>query len=168
MTEAAPVNGDTWIIVNHSLWKKPAALVGLQDGHFRGYIPLLDWRDADGDGEVSTGEWLAAKMPIFGNLAKEAEIGGTMMVIALDERVLDVQLYGDGQRRLLAGAVVAIEQAVSMLYIKQIAGAAASLALAGTTLTGVSYFVAKKGLEKVFEAMIDRALAPLGRPRWRR
>lgn len=153
------MNGDSWIIVNHRLWKKPAALVGLQDGNFKGYIPLLDWRDADGDGKVSTGEWAAAKMPIFGNLAKEAEISSIMMTVAMDERVLDVQLYGEGQRRLLAGAVVAIERSISMLYIKRIAGAAASLALVGTRLTGVSYFVAKKGLEKIFEAMIDRALA---------
>lgn len=29
---------DEWIIVNHPLWKKPAALVGLRDTHFVGYI----------------------------------------------------------------------------------------------------------------------------------
>ncbi|MDS4029974.1 MAG: hypothetical protein RKO24_06290 [Candidatus Competibacter sp.] len=149
---------DTWIIVNHSLWKKPAALVGLQNKQFKGYIPLLDPRDADGDGKVSTGEWLVSKMPIFGNLSREAEISSVMMMIALDERVMDVQLYGEGQRRLLAAAVVAIEQSISMLYIKQIAGPAAALVLSGTTLTGVSYFVAKKGLETVFKKMIDRAL----------
>ena len=66
------------------------------------------------------------------------------MMIALDERVMDVQLYGEGQRRLLAAAVVAIEQSISMLYIKQIAGPAAALVLSGTTLTGVSYFVARR------------------------
>lgn len=153
------MNNDRWIIVNHRLWKKPAALVRLENGYFKGYIPLLDWRDGDGNGKVSTSEWVAAKMPIFGDLAKEAEISGTMMMVALDERVLDVQLYGEGQRRLLAAAVVAIERSISMLYIKRIAGAAASLALAGTTLTGVSYIVAKKGFEKTFEAMIDRVLA---------
>ena len=81
-----------------------------------------------------------------------------MMMVALDERVMDVQLYSEGQQRLLAAAVVAIEQAISMLYIKRIAGPVAALVLSGTTLTGVSYFVAKKGLEQIFKAMIDRAL----------
>jgi|GEM_PF-4025736 len=73
------------------------------------------------------------------------------MIIARDERVLDMQLYRDGQHRLLAGSVVAIEQSISMLYIKQIAGPAASLALVGSPLTSISYVVAKKGLEQVFE-----------------
>lgn len=148
----------SWIIVYHSLWKKPAALVGLQNNQFRGYIPLLDPRDADGDGKVSTGEWLVSKMPIFGNLSREAEISSVMMMIALDVRVMDVQLLIDGQRKLYGAALVAIEQSISMLYIKKIAGPAAALALSGTTLTGVPYFVAKKGLEQVFKAMIDRAL----------
>lgn len=71
---------------------------------------------------------------------------------------MDVQLLIDGQRKLYGAAVVAIEQSISMLYIKKIAGPAAALALSGTTLTGVSYFVAKKGLEQIFKAMIDRAL----------
>ena len=149
---------ENWIIVNHNLWKKPAALVGLKNNRFQGYIPLLDPRDADGDGNVSTGEWLVSKMPIFGNLSREAEISSIMMMVALDRRVMDVELYSAGQRRLLAAAVVAIEQSISMIYIKRIAGPAAALALSGTTLTGVSYFVAKKGLEQVFKKMIDLAL----------
>lgn len=149
---------ETWIIVNHNLWKKPAALVGLQNQQFKGYIPLLDPRDANGDGKVLMCERLVSKMPIFGGLSREAEISGVMMMIALDSRVMDIQLYGEGQRRLLAAAVVAIEQSISMIYIKQIAGPAAALALSGTTLTGVSYFVTKKGLETVFKGMIDRAL----------
>lgn len=149
---------DTWIIVNHSLLKKPVALVGLQNTQFKGYIPLLDYRDANSDGKVSTGEWLVSKMPIFGNLTREAEISGVMTMVALDDRVMDVGLYGEARKRLLAAAVVAVEQSISMLYIKRIAGPAAELALAGTALTGVSYFVAKKGLEQVFKAMIDRAL----------
>ncbi len=149
---------DTWIIVYHSLWKKPAALVGLQDNQFMGYIPLLDPRDANGDGKVSTGEWLISKMPIFGNLSREAEISSVMMMIAMDMRVTDVQLLIDGQRRLYGAAMIAVEQSIKMLYIKKIAGPAAALALSGTTLTGVSYFVAKKGLEQVFKKMIDLAL----------
>jgi len=149
---------ETWIIVNHNLWKKPAALVGLRNNRFQGYIPLLDPRDADGDGQVSFGEKLVSQMPIFGSLSRDAEISSIMMMVALDERVMDVQLYSEGQQRLLAAAVVAIEQAISMLYIKRIAGPVAALVLSGTTLTGVSYFVAKKGLEQIFKAMIDRAL----------
>jgi hypothetical protein len=156
---------EEWIIVNHPLWKKPAALVGLRDSRFVGYIPLMDPRDANGDGNVSTGEWLVSKMPIFGNLSREAEIGSVMMAIAMDRRVLDAQLYQQGGQKILAAALVAVEQAISMLYIKTIAGPMAALALSGTTLTGVSYFVAKKGLEQVFKAMIDKAIKPLGQPR---
>ena len=61
---------DTWIIVNHNLWKKPAALVGLQNKQFKGYIPLLilgtlmemeKYRRANG----------RFKMPIFGNLSRK-------------------------------------------------------------------------------------------------
>ena len=147
-----------WIIVNHNLWKKPAALVGLKNNRFQGFIPLLDPRDANGDGKVSKGEWLCSKMPIFGNLSRETEISSIMMMVALDQRVTDMELYNAGQRRLLAAAVVAIEDSISMIYIKRIAGPAAALALSGTSLTGASYFVAKKGLEKAFKDMIDRAL----------
>ena len=156
---------EEWIIVNHPLWKKPAALVGLRDTHFIGYIPLMDPRDANGDGKVSTGEWIASNIPILGYLGTEAEKGAIMMAIAQDRRVLDVQLDSQGKRVILNAALVAVEQAISMLYIKQIAGPAAALALSGTTLTGVSYFVAKKGLEQVFKAMIDRAIAPFGQKR---
>jgi hypothetical protein len=125
----------------------------------------MDPRDANGDGKVSTGEWIVSKLPIFGDLSKEAEISNIMMVIAMDPRVLDVYLYGEGQRRILIAALVAVEQSISMLYIKQIAGSAAALALCGSTLTGVSYFVAKKGLEQIFKAMIDKAIAPFGQKR---
>lgn len=152
------MTADTWIIVYHSLWQKPAALVGLQNNQFVGYIPLLDPRDANGDGKVSTGEWLISKMPIFGNLSREAEISEVMMMIGMDPQVRDVQVIIDGQRRLYGAAMVAVEQSISMLYIKKIAGPAAALALSGTTLTGVPYFVAKIGLEQAFKAMIDRAL----------
>ncbi|QPK64977.1 hypothetical protein IVG45_08575 [Methylomonas sp. LL1] len=153
---------EEWIIVNHPLWKKPAALVGLRDTHFVGYIPLMDPRDANGDGQVSTGEWLASKLPILGNLSIEAEKGSLMMAIATDSRVLDVQLDAQGKKAILNATLVAVEQAISMIYIKQIAGPAAALALTGTSLTGASYFIAKKGLEQVFKAMIDKAIAPFG------
>lgn len=87
---------EEWIIVNHPLWKKPAALVGLRDSRFVGYIPLMDPRDANGDGNVSTGEWLVSKMPIFGNLSREAEIGSVMMAIAMGRRVLfHFQFYSE-------------------------------------------------------------------------
>ena len=156
---------EKWIIVNHPLWEKPAALVGLQNGKFAGYIPLMDPQDANGDGKVSTGEWLVSKMPIFGNLSKEAEVGSLMMAIAMDSRVLDADLYGQGQKKILAAAVVAVGQAISMLYIKKIAGPGAALALSGIPIAGASYFVAKKGLEQVFKIMIDQAIAPFGQKR---
>lgn len=153
---------EEWIIVNHPLWKKPAALVGLRDTHFVGYIPLMDPRDANGDGKVSTGEWIASNLPILGNLSVEAEKGSIMMAIASDRRVLDVQLDAQGKRVILNATLVAVEQAISMIYIKQLAGPAAAVALAGTSLSGVSYFVAKKGLEQIFKAMIDKAVEPFG------
>jgi hypothetical protein len=156
---------DEWIIVNHPLWKKPAALVGLRDTHFVGYIPLMDPRDANGDGTVSTQEWIAANIPILGRLSTEAETGQIMMAIAQDRRVLDVQLDSQGKKVILNATLVAVEQAISMLYIQQIAGPAAALALSGTTLTGISYFIAKKGFEQIFKVMIDRAIAPFGRRR---
>jgi hypothetical protein len=149
---------EQWITVDHPLWKKPAALVGLQDGNFVGYIPLMDARDANGDGKVSALEWLASKMPIFGKLAADAETGAIMQAIALDERVLDVQLYGEGEKKIWAAAMVAVKEAISALYIKKIAGPAATALLGTCSLTGASYFVAKKGLEQLFKSMIDRAV----------
>ena len=151
---------DEWIVVNHPRLKRPAALVALRDTHFVGYIPLWDPRDSDGDGQVSTSEWVSAHLPIVGALTREAEIASVMEFIAMDPRVLDVSLKQQGQLRMLGAALVAVQEGVSLVYISKIAGPLASALLSGTQLAGATYFVAKKGLETVIKSMIERAVFP--------
>lgn len=149
---------DEWFIVYHDVWKKPAALVGLKNNQFIGYIPLLDDRDTNGDGKVSMGEWIFSKMPIYGHLSRQVEISKVMMMVGMHPQVNNAQLILAGQQNIYASAMVAVKKSISMLYIKKLAGPAAELALLGTKMTGVSYFIAKKGLEQVFQMMIDRAI----------
>lgn len=151
---------DEWIVVKHPKLKRPAALVALRDTHFVGYVPLWDPRDSDGDGLVSTSEWMSSHLPIVGALTREAEIASVMEFIAMDPRVLDVTLKQQGQLRMLGAALVAVQEGISMVYISKIAGPMAGAMLSGTQLTGATYYVAKKGLEAVIKSMIERAVFP--------
>ena len=155
---------DEWIIVNHPKSRRPAAAVLLRDTSFVAYIPLLDARDSDGDGTVSWGEAATCWVPIVGDLKRGAEIGNMMQIIAMDSRVLDVNLYGQGQQQTLSALLVAVEQSITSVYLGLLIGEAAGLALAGTRLTGISYYVVKKGCEKVIEKAFQRATG-FGTPR---
>jgi hypothetical protein len=151
---------DEWIVVNHPKLKRPAALVALRDTRFVGYVPLWDPRDSDGDGQLSTSEWAASHLPIVGALTREAEIANVMEFIAMDPRVLDVGLKQQGEVHMLGAALVAVQEGISLVYISKIAGPLAGSLLSATHLTGATYYVAKKGLEAVIKAMIERAVFP--------
>lgn len=151
---------EEWIVVNHPKLKRPAALVALRDTQFVGYIPLWDPRDSDGDGVLSASERLGAMLPIVGALSREAEVANIMQCIAMDPRVTDVELYREGQTRMLGAALVAVHEGISTVYIGKIAGPAAAALLSTTTLTGATYFVAKMGLQGVIKRMIDRVTRP--------
>lgn len=149
---------DEWIVVKHPKSKRPAALVFLRDTYFVAYIPLLDPRDRDGDGTVSSTEAAWDLLPIVGGLSREAAIGNMMQVIAMDLRITDGHLYQQGQQHVLAAALVAINESFTSLYLGKLIGPAVAAALGFTTLTGVSYYVVKMGMESVIKAAINRAM----------
>jgi len=117
---------------------------------------LYDPRDANNNG-VSLGERILSYAPILGKLVVDGEHGAMLREIALDERVLDPDLYQEGGQVIARAAFIAVKEAISAVYVGSIAKLAAGAVLAGTSLNGVSYFFARQGLQRVFKEMIDRA-----------
>lgn len=149
---------DEWIVVKHPGSQRPAALVLLRDTFFVAYIPLLDPRDRNGDGTVSGTEAALDLLPMIGGLSREAAIGNMMQIIAMDVRITDGHLYQQGQQRVLAATLVAINESFTSLYLGKLIGPAVAAVLGFTTLTGVSCYVVKMGMESVIKAAINRAM----------
>jgi hypothetical protein len=148
-----------WVMVRHPLFNKPAAVVHLDDdGAVVGFILVHDLRDGDWDGKISNGERALPHIPIFGKQAIQTELASIMLVIATDDQVLDDDLERQAKRKMISAAVTAVQQSISMIFVKRFCGPLFQTALAGTGLSAVGQFFAKKGLEKAMQSAVNEAI----------
>lgn len=139
-----------WVIVYYQDQPNiPAALVGLKDGNFMGYIPLRDPADKNRDGKISFSEWAGS---YFGmNRQIEAQRDEIMEIISKNTHLIR-GVAGDNSDINIRK----INSAESLGYIKAIlrGGMAAELK-GGVPNTGPCYTAAQNREE--FNTMMKRA-----------
>lgn len=150
---------DSWVVVKDPSTGKNVAIVGMHgDDGVVGIIPLFDPRDADQDGKVSAGEWLASKMPIVGPQSVTTARGALLRIVALDPQVYDEKIFIAGTKTIIKGAFVAVEEAIKSQYLDKLGAAAGEVVAVSKGLEGAASFLVKQSFGFLFKKMMRRAV----------